>query len=707
MFDDEDILTYELLSDPPGIEIIDQLERLRYQLWTARPVSPKPTDPGSFHFPVSSAFEITTERLSLPATIGVFVRDSSGDMLADVSHLEEESLDENTYILELGAQIKTYVEVERPIELSSNLLERILQFDQPRDVRVGVRSRHEQPAATVTTTEDPCDMMAAVSSFGSALKSMTPERSYPTLRGHPPNIELGDTLDIPKIAQPPETGVQIEVPESYEAVFTVAPLAYYLGARVVQGSSPLLTTEDGFEHGLCESGCVETGVAQTLKQLFVLDCATRVDGLYSLNLHERNVIEDRVNLDFESLYDRSLSEQIAAYLSVPYTLVEDCIPTWRLSAHVEPVPETIEQLPFVVNDLATVHIVDGPDTESPSVHTPSGQAMARGVQSTSFTRSVAETSTRATAERSGTATAQYVEPQSSDALEQAWIGTGTPIGASKLTKQAFENWFGREKVEGDISITIVVNDHRMNEERDLVNRVYGDRNDLPFDVTICDDLAVAEFRETLTGDHSFLHYIGHVEDTGFKCADGIFDAASLESTGVDSFMLNACDSYEQGLHLVDAGAVGGIVTLNEILNDDAVQIGESVAHLLNAGFPLDVSLTIARKESVFGGQYIIVGAGGLTVTQPQGRAPLLVELMKSDDKFDVEFRAYANDDMALGSIFKPCLGNQSKHFLTSSSVCSRDISKEDLNQLFMLGDIPVRVNESLSWSQSTDIDTLL
>ena len=707
MFDDEDILTYELLSDPPGIEIIDQLERLRYQLWTSNPVSPKQIDPNGFHFPVSSAFEITTERLSLPATIGVFVRDSSGNMLADVSHLEEESLDENTYILELGAQIKTYVEVEGPIELSSNLLERILQFDQPRDVRVGVRSRHEQPAATVTTTEDPCDMMAAVSSFGSALKSMTPERSYPTLRGHPPNIELGDTLDIPKIAQPPETGVQIEVPESYEAVFTVAPLAYYLGARVVQGSSPLLTTEDGFEHGLCESGCVETGVAQTLKQLFVLDCATRVDGLYSLNLHERNVIEDRVNLDFESLYDRSLSEQIAAYLSVPYTLVEDCIPTWRLSAHVEPVPETIEQLPFVVNDLATVHIVDGPDTESPSVHTPSDPAMARGVQSTSFTRSVAETSTRATAERSGTATAQYVEPQSSDALEQAWIGTGTPIGASKLTKQAFENWFGREKVEGDISITIVVNDHRMNEERDLVNRVYGDRNDLPFDVTICDDLTVAEFRETLTGDHSFLHYIGHVEDTGFKCADGIFDAASLESTGVDSFMLNACDSYEQGLHLVDAGAVGGIVTLNEILNDDAVQIGESVAHLLNAGFPLDVSLTIARKESVFGGQYIIVGAGGLTVTQPQGRAPLLVELMKSDDKFDVEFRAYANDDMALGSIFKPCLGNQSKHFLTSSSVCSRDISKEDLNQLFMLGDIPVRVNESLFWSQSTDIDTLL
>ena len=703
MFDDGDILSYELLSDPPGIEIIDQLERLRYQLWTPHPVSPKPTDPDNFHFPVSSAFEITTERLSLPATVGVFVRDSSGEMLADVSHLEEESLEDDAYILELGAQIKTYVEIEGPIELRSTLLERILQFDQPRNVRVGVRSRHERPATTVTTTEDPCDMMAAVSSFGSALKSTTPERSYPTLRGHPPNVELGDALEIPKIAQPPETGVHIEVPETHEAVFTVASLAYYLGARVVPGTSALLTTEDGFEHSLSQSGRLEQGVAETLKQLFVLDCATRVDGLYGFELHERNVIEDRVDLDFPALYEQSLSEQVAAYLSVPYTLIEDCIPTWPLSAHVEAVPETIEQLPFVVNDLATVHIAAGSGTEGPSVQAPGNQVLARGVQGTGFTRSATEATTRSTTERSEAPTAQYVEPQSSDALEQAWIGEGIPIGATKLTKQAFENWFGREKVEGDISITIVVNDSRMAEERTLVNQVYGDRDDLPFDVVIRDDLTVEEFRETLGQDHSFLHYIGHVEEAGFRCADGIFDAGTLESTGVDSFMLNACDSYEQGLRLINAGAVGGIVTLNEILNDDAVKIGESVAHLLNAGFPLNTSLTIARKESVFGGQYIIVGAGGVTVTQPQGRAPLLVELLESGDTFDVEFRACANDDMALGSVVKPCLSSQSEHFLTSNSVCSQEVSKEELTQLFMLGDIPVLVNESLFWSRSIDI----
>lgn len=710
MFEQGDILTYEPLEDPPGIEVIDQLERLRYQLWTAESVSPSPADPDSFHFPVTGALAMTTQRLSFPVTISVVVRDAEGNMLANVGHLEEESVGEGQYILELGAQIKTYIEVEGPFEITSDLIEKEIGFDEPRVVRVGVRSRHERPAATVTTTDDPRDMMAAISTFGSALKSTSPERSYPTLRGHPPDVELGEELDIPATVEPPETGIRIEIPETYEAVYTVAPLAYYLGATVEPGSTPRLVTDEGFEHPLDYAGSLQTGVARTLKQLFTFDCVTRVDGLYDINLHERNVVEERVDLDFERLYESSLPEQVATYLSIPYETVEDCVPTWRLTAHVEPDATGIELLPFVVNDLALVEMAETPDTGLGPAQEPGEEVLTRAGAG-AFTRSVSASSgstdvlTRSASTRSTTSSVveqpePYVEPQSSDSLEQAWIGEGIPIGATKLTKQAYENWFGREIEDGDISITIVVNDERMSEERDLVDDIYGDRDDLPFDIDVHDNLSVSEFRELLERDCSFFHYIGHVEDEGFMCADGMFDAAELDSTGIDSFMLNACDSYEQGLNLVDAGAVGGIVTLNEVLNDEAVKIGETIAHLLNAGFPLDSSLSLAREESVLGGQYIIVGAGGLTVTQQPTRVPHCVRILDVDEIFRMTVMTYASNDAGLGTIFHPFIGENEEYFLASGNVGEFNLTAEQLDEFIGLQNIPLKVDGALQWSAS-------
>ncbi len=701
MFGDGTILTLDVLDDPPGVEIIDQLERLRYQLWTTEPVAPTAVDPDSFHFPVSNAFEVATEALSFPTTVSICLRDEEGKMIATVGHLEEETVDEGQYIIELGAQIKTYVEVKGPIEITSDLLEKEIDFGQPRQVRVGVRSRHERPAATVTTTEHPRDMMTAISTFGSALKAESPERSYPTLRGHPPNIEIGDSLDIPAVVQPPETSVQIELPETYEAIYTASPLAYYLGAELKPGTEPRIVTEDGFEYTLDEPD-LETGIARALKQLFTLDCVTRVDGLYNIDLHERNIVEDRIDLDFATLYDQSLSKQVSAYLSVPYAKLEDCVPTWRLTTHVQPVPTSVEQLPFVINDLSLVRTTDTAETSGRPAELSSGQSTARG---SVLTRSATEQS-RATTERTRSETESYIEPESVDSLEQAWIGDGIPIGATKLTKQAFENWFEREKVDGDISITIVVNDSRMNEEVGLVNQVYGNREDLPFNIRIQNNLSVEELRTVLEQEHSFFHYIGHVEDDGFRCSDGLLDASTLDSTAIDSFMLNACSSYEQGLELIETGAVGGIVTLNDVINDEAVKIGETIAHLLNAGFPLDTSLSIARDESVLGGQYIVVGAGGLTVTQPQGRSPYLIEILDFDGTFDIRVNMYANDDMAMGSIVMPHINNQSTYYLPSRMVRNSEVTREELDEFLSLEDMPIKIKGSIDWindSRSIDI----
>jgi hypothetical protein len=692
---DNTTLAFEALDEPPGIEVVDRVERLRYRLRTDTSVSPTPAATDSFLFPVGNAVSVTAETLTLPTVVSVCVRDTSGEMLEEVGHLEEATFDDGAYILELSTQIKTYVELEGPVRIVADLFETHIEFEEPTDLKIGALSWHDRPAATITTTEDPVDMMAAVSAFGSALKATDPERSYPSNRGHPPAVELGDTLDIPDEIDPPETGVRIEIPATHEAVYTVAPLAYYLGARVVPGPVSRLVTETGFEHRLDTPNGLETGVERTLKQVFLLDCVTRTEGVYDVPLHERSAIEDHVDLDWAALYEKPLAEQVATYLDVPYTLVEEHVPEWRLAVHVDPVADTVEQLPFVVDDLAIVRTVESPRTGDAPTATGPTEALTRD-----------SVLTRSAAESQSAGDSSYVEPDSTAALEQAWIGDRIPIGASKLTPDAFQNRLDREATDDDISISIVLNDTRMAEERDLVDRAYGDRENLPFDVTIHRDLTVAQLREQLQQESDFFHYIGHTERDGFECADGKLDVATLEETGVDSFLLNACNSYQQGVNLIEAGAIGGIVTLSDVINTGAIRMGESIARLLNAGFPLRAALTVAREENVLGGQYIVVGDGGMTVTQAASRTPTLLEIEANRNDFVVDIKTYATDDAGVGSMYKPFIKSNEKYYLSSGKIATFEIGEGELNEFLQFEDVPVKTDESLKWSSSLDIEEI-
>lgn len=293
----------------------------------------------------------------------------------------------------------------------------------------------------------------------------------------------------------------------------------------------------------------------------------------------------------------------------------------------------------------------------------------------------------------------FVEPEQTDSLEQAWVGDDVPIGASKLVVEAFENRLDREVTEDDISITIVVNDERMSEERDLVNHAYGDREDLPFDVAVRQGLTTDELRATLREDRNFLHYIGHIDDEGFECLDGRLDATTLEETGVDAFLLNACYSYRQGMALIRAGAIGGIVTLAEIINSRAVHIGETIAHLLNTGFPLRAALSIAREEHILGGQYIVVGDGSVTVSQAKSQTPCLLEITPHENGFEVHIQTAVTDTAALGSVYKPYIADNSAFFLSSGQIGTFRVSDDELAEFLEMNMLPVKVPDGgMCWS---------
>lgn len=687
-------LAVEPLPDDPGLEIVDRIEQERCVVRTATPVEPTLAADRDFRFPVDDAVQFETAELSLPNVSGVLVRDDSGSIVAQVFQLESEALPPGSYDIELLTQFKTYLSVESSVEVISNATEFSLEFGGETTVELAARSNHDRPANRVQTTKDPVDMMRAIETFGSALKTTTPDRAFPSLRGHPPAIDLGNSLDVPASVEPPESGITIELPALRETVYPAAPLAYYLGANLEPGPSPRLLTDEGFEYSLDGPEGYERTVAQTLKQLFFLDCVVRTEGLYKVDLHERLEMERVLDLNFPDLYARPLEEQIPAYLDVPYEAISAYIPDWRLTVHVQPNPSTIEQLPYVVDDLAVVRTQSDVRASGPST----APAVAGADHEKRFTRSASSSS--------DTADVDYVEPEATDSLEQAWIGEDIPVGASKLSLQAFQNRLDREPVDGDISITIVLNDSRMAEERDLVDRAYGDRENLPFDVSVFRDLTTAELREVLARESDFVHYIGHTEQDGFRCADGKLDAATLGSTGIDSFLLNACNSYEQGLHLIEAGAIGGIVTLNEVLNDGAVRIGETVARLLNAGFPLRAALTIARGESILGGQYIVVGDGGMTVTQSASRTPNLLEISRTGEEFELHVKTYATDEAGLGTIYIPHLRESEEYFLTSGETTNFHIPEDRLAEFLQLEDVPIRNNGELQWCSSIDVSDI-
>jgi hypothetical protein len=692
-------VSFSPLADNVGVLVTDPIERQQFRLFTPAAPRLRPADPAELRFPVDDAVRLATARIDLPSIIAVYVRDAEGRMLAEAAHAAAESFEPGTYELELCAPMKLYLRVEGRVSVTVHDERTRITFDGPTEVVLGGRSHHEQPATTVTTTADPVDVMRALSTFPSALKTTSVERSYPTLRGHPPLIELGETLSIPDGLTTPSTGVTVELPPTLDHVYVAAPLAYYLGADLVPGHRPRIVTEAGFEHGLETPRGFEREVERVLKQTFFLDCLVRTEGYYRVDLHERKTVEPLVDLDFAALYDAPLAERLAATLAVPYAVVRDHVPEWKLTTHVAPSPDNVELLPFVVNDLAVVRT---PRATTPSASTL--QATATG----EFFRT-ADPGAPGDTVRSAAADAEraYVQPESTDSLDQAWMGGGTPLGASKATKQAYRNRLSRSPVEGAIDITVVCNDERMIDERDVVDGVYGSRRELPFDVTVHYDLTVAALREALTADAEFLHYIGHIDADGFECTDGRLDTTSLDHVGPDAFLLNACQSYEQGVALIEAGAIGGIVTLSDVVNSGAVEMGKTLARLLNRGFPLGNALDVASDDNAIGSQYVVVGDGGLAIAQAKSGVPNVCRVRAlGDDRFELEYRAFPTSDRGMGTLIIPHLEKNETHYLSSGTVDTFELARAELERFLALEEIPVVVENELYWSSDLDLSSI-
>ena len=675
-----DRLSIRALEGGRGLRIDDRIERRHCEVATGDPVEPVPAARGGFRYPVDEAVSVTTDRLTFEGFSRTFVHD--GESVAEVDHFESASFGPGSYELELSGPVKLYVDVEGPLRVETTVVESRLVLGERRSVRIGARSYHERPAATVTTTADPDDVVRAVSTFGSALKTTRSERSYPTLRGHPPALELGEELSIPRGLEPPESAVRLEVPRSLRDALVVSPLAYYLGARVVPGDAPRLVV-DGEPFALDAEGGLERTVERTLKRTFLLDCLVRSAGPRATPLHERLALEPSLELDLEDLYGRPGAERLRAYMEVPHATVAEHLPAWKLTAHVDPVGSSLEVLPFLVDDLAVVRAASAAAGSRP------------GTDSWFATRGAT-----GTADDEG----RFVDVEPTGSLEQAWVGPGTPLGASKAVPEAYRNRLERRPRDDEISIVVVCNDEGMLAERDGVESVYGTREEFPVDVTFYEGLSRDRLALVLESDVDFLHYIGHVDADGFECADGTFDATVLETVGVDIFFLNACRSYRQGRRLIERGAVAGVVTLDDVIDSGAVRIGRTLAELLDYGFPLRSALNLSRSRSIVGSQYLVVGDGNADIAQAPNGAALLADVTTVSDGYELDLTTYPATGAGMGSQFRPAISGVDRVYLAPGPLPTFRLSAADLEAYLSTSVFPVRLDGEFTWSDRAALD---
>lgn len=649
-------------SDPFGIELIDPIERRRCFIHTEIKKSVEKVSKELFQYPVDSAIKIWTDQLVLPNPESVFVHDDSGAIVAQTTFDDAVSCPQNIYSIEITTSMKLYLRTFGCVKITNSYELTSIEFDDVIPVLIGVRSFHRQPSHVINTTDDIDDLRIALSTLSCSLKTLKPERSFPTLRGHPPEINIGEELQIPEGLKPADPSITLEIRPTLKDLLVISPLAFYLGANIEWGDRRI-KTEKGFSYSLGGLEDFQSHVGQTLQQIFFMDCIIRTEGLYQVSLSERDLFEERVSdfPDFEDLYNQSPQKRLETYLKISYETVDDLVPAWSGTAYVEEKINQISNLPFLIDNLTEIRTTD---------HNSVSEIQANNSPKTSDDF-------------------YSVNKDNGRYSTILWLGAGYLIGGINSMGVGFHNRLERTTNEGSIKILVVSNDSRMESEIEKVEKVYTHREGIPFNVTVKTNLSVDELRRSLLEDNDLFHYIGHVDDNGFACTDGSLDADKMKTIGADTFLLNSCTSYQQGQALIENGCTAGIVTIINILNHRAASIGRTLAQFLHHGFPIYAAKQAIREIYNFGDAYTILGDGHVSLTQPKTTPPEYLTIDKvKDGKLKVSHHTYPSMAAGLGTTICPPYTNGSRRFLLGGKINTVQLNKDQFDQKLSL-EIPI------------------
>jgi hypothetical protein len=665
------LVSFRPLSDEPGLEISDDVAELRYTVRTDSDVSLEAADVEQFPFPVDEAVAFTAETLRVPATVSLLLRDESGEFAGDFFE-GPRYVPRGTHYVEADYRSKTYFRFEdvaftgRHPDTADESALATFRFAEPARVVVGVRSAHTRPSGNIEVPDDPTATMEAVSHLGSSMKEFSPERSWPRLRGHPPAIELGDELAVPDHIERPETGLAITVPPTYEAVYTTAPLAYYLGATVTPGDRPTLRTPSGLSYQLETSDePLADAVDRLLIQCFVLDTLTRVGGYYDLPRIEYEKVAPHLPFYPPALYDEPVWRQVEQYLEVDFSDIAPHVPRWPVRATLRPGAEDVAAVSPLLDDLGLIRTGgDAPTDGSP------GEVTLRrsGLDTVDQFPCTPPARHGGTAERPTGSEQRSVVRADYDAYTTGEV----PITGGVLVPETYRRRHDRPRWPVDEApITVVCNDSDRRSDVERAVESLRTRESLPsLDVTLVDGATTAELRAALESAAGAFHYVGPVTADGFLCDDGVLDPASVETCGPTVLLVTAAETPAAAVELAERGVDAAVVTLGDGPDAEAVDALARVAELLNAGYPVAPSATLvcAPNPCV---EYVIVGDGGLELTHldPGDQLISFTVDSQSRDAHDVTATAVAGAGHELGASAR-LKGDRDRDnvFLTSTCV---------------------------------------
>lgn len=665
----------QIHRQPDGtIDVVDRVDRKRIQFQTENSSELSATVTERFLFPIDAAVRFQAGRMTVADLSPVFIRTDTGELVEELISDDRATLAKNSYVVEMSGVVKCYIEFTGAFTAEVTTDGATFLFDPETELFLGARSHHERPATTVQTSSDPTDLMRAISTFGSAMKTMSPERSFPTLRGHPPRIELADAFHAPPGLQPPCPEISIGVRPVLNELFAAAPLAYYLGAHVVPTESPSLAINGETCVDFDRFETVSDGLNRTLSHVFTLDCLVRSAGLYPMELREQSIVEGSFDLDLDALYHRSPNDRVRDYLAIPFEPIAAVAPPWHQCAHFIDHPRSVVALPSQVNRLAQIRVHSLGNHTDVSVESPS---LVGEIDPRSLT--------------------PPLDQGAPFPGEHRWIGPGFVRGCTTTRLDWYDGPVDRDLSDGDLSVAVVCNDNEFSHEVDVLQEMYGTKAAVDLDVTIFEDLTCDELAEVLSSSFDFLHYIGHLKADRFVCNDGNLDPYDIDTVGVSSVLLNACSSYRVGCALIDQGALAGIVTIGDVIDRSAAWMGLTLGRLLNIGYPLESALTLIRSESLVGDDYLVIGDGRSSIVQPR-LLPLLVEIETDDSQVCIQTTMISTDQMGFGSLTIPLTPGERTYSLISKTRDTTILNPDDLYDYLTSEELPVRLDGELRWS---------
>jgi len=637
--------------------------------------------------PVDVTVDCEASELRFPIAV-VYVASQSSDatyeLENDTGPLE---LPADEYVLDVDTDVKTYLQVDGPVSVSKtpDFEEVVVTFPDRRRFTLGFRSRHDRPTETVTVPGTPSGFAAAVTHAAAAHKTTGADRTYPTLRGHPPLVELGDALEVPDAVADatPDVGIELLCPPNYATLYATAPLAYYLQASVETADvdRPMLCAPGaGIRERLSPLPTLETDVERLLRKTFFLDCLVRNAGPYGTNLAEESLL-DALDLDGDALYHADPVDRLETYLDVPYQAVEHRLPDWHLSTYVDPEPAYVETLPFLLDAMSLLFQPKTSELDGSELVERSLDDFYRGPQGPGQVASV-----------------DVVEPELRGGRVHGWLADGVPIDVFKSTPSAYRNRLSyMDREHDDANVSVVLNDRDMDKEHADVAGIYREgSDDLPITVDVYEELTTAALARLFESENDFVHYIGHCEADGLRCPDGYMPASVLDVVNAQTFFLNACGSFHEGMALVEKGAVAGGVTFTKVLNDHAVKVGSAFARLLIHGFSFERALRIARRRIMMGKDYAVVGDGTHTLSQTTNRVPTTAELERlGPDQFFLQFDQFSIRQA--GAYYHPYIGDNEYSYLCGNA-SEFALSKAELLEFLERADTSVIFDGEFYWS---------